>query len=212
MGNSTTITTKDYEKTLKGMTQGKGAVVWDDASKTAMSNFGLTLDEFNSFWAGLLKLPDVKKAADKALAAIKPHGHNYATGGLIRGAGTGTSDSIFMPMMPQGKFASGGMVGAYLSNGEFVVRASKVKKPGVLNFLNKLNYDPSFPVPNNSWGVSGNPTAGMGNITIAPVIHAAPGMDENMIADLASRKAFAMLKDAGYMQNRSIGSSKVVGR
>ena len=51
-----------------------------------------------------------------------------------------------MPMMPQGKFASGGMVGAYLSNGEFVVKASAVKKPGALGFLNSLNYYYTFPV------------------------------------------------------------------
>jgi gas vesicle protein len=46
-----------------------------------------------------------------------------ATGGLIRGVGTGTSDSI----------------PAWLSDGEFVVRAAVVKKPGVLDHLKELN-------------------------------------------------------------------------
>lgn len=45
-----------------------------------------------------------------------------ATGGLVRGAGTGTSDSI--PTM--------------LSNGEYVIKAASVKKLGV-DYLNQLN-------------------------------------------------------------------------
>jgi hypothetical protein len=47
-----------------------------------------------------------------------------ATGGLVRGPGTGVSDSI----------------AARLSNFEYVVRAAVVKQPGVLNLLNTLNY------------------------------------------------------------------------
>lgn len=46
-----------------------------------------------------------------------------ATGGHIAGPGTGTSDSI----------------PAWLSNGEFVVRAAVVKQPGVLDALHSLN-------------------------------------------------------------------------
>ena len=52
--------------------------------------------------------------------------YEYATGGYISGRGTGTSDSI--PAM--------------LSNGEFVIKASSVKKYGT-NFLNAVN-DGSF--------------------------------------------------------------------
>lgn len=48
--------------------------------------------------------------------------YEYATGGYISGKGTGTSDSI--PAM--------------LSNGEFVIKASSVKKYGT-NFLNAVN-------------------------------------------------------------------------
>ncbi len=50
-----------------------------------------------------------------------------AGGGLIRGPGTGTSDSI----------------PARLSDHEFVVRAAVVRQPGVLEFLNELNTDGS---------------------------------------------------------------------
>ena len=54
--------------------------------------------------------------------ALTPPSQQYATGGYISGRGTGTSDSI--PAM--------------LSNGEFVIRASSVKKYGT-NFLNAVN-------------------------------------------------------------------------
>lgn len=52
----------------------------------------------------------------------------FATGGLVRGPGTGTSDSI----------------PAYLSNGEFVVRAAAVRKLGLQN-LEWLNRGLSIP-------------------------------------------------------------------
>jgi hypothetical protein len=51
-----------------------------------------------------------------------------AVGGLIRGPGTGSSDSI----------------PARLSDHEFVVRAAVVRQPGVLEFLNELNADGSL--------------------------------------------------------------------
>ncbi len=51
-----------------------------------------------------------------------------AGGGLIRGPGTSTSDSI----------------PARLSDHEFVVRAAVVRQPGVLDFLNELNADGSL--------------------------------------------------------------------
>lgn len=62
------------------------------------------------------------KAAAQALSRIAFNFGRFAEGGLIKGPGTSTSDSI--PAM--------------LSNGEFVVRADVVKKMGV-NYLNALN-------------------------------------------------------------------------
>lgn len=47
----------------------------------------------------------------------------FALGGLLRGPGTGTSDSI----------------PAWLSTGEYVVRASSVRRPGVLQALEAIN-------------------------------------------------------------------------
>ena len=54
--------------------------------------------------------------------------NSFASGGYVRGPGTGTSDSI----------------PAYLSNGEFVLRAAAVRKYGVdlLYKLNGLRVDP----------------------------------------------------------------------
>jgi len=52
---------------------------------------------------------------------IKPEG-SFATGGLIRGRGTGTSDSIL----------------ARLSNGEYVIRAAAVQRYGV-DFFERIN-------------------------------------------------------------------------
>ena len=70
---------------------------------------------------------------------------NKAAGGLISGPGTGTSDSIFMPMLPKGKYAAG----AYVSTGEYVVRAAAVKQPGVLHLLDQIN-NMKYKVPSMS--------------------------------------------------------------
>lgn len=53
----------------------------------------------------------------------------FAEGGFVSGAGTATSDSI----------------PAWLSNGEFVVKAARVAKPGVLGFLRALNGGMNIP-------------------------------------------------------------------
>lgn len=61
-------------------------------------------------------------------------GLGFASGGLVSGPGTGTSDSI----------------PARLSNGEFVVRASAVRQPGVLDHLTALNEGMGRPVVRGS--------------------------------------------------------------
>jgi hypothetical protein len=55
---------------------------------------------------------------------------NYASGGLLRGPGTGTSDSII------GMYSNGGMV--RVSNGEYIVNADTVSKLGV-PFFDRIN-------------------------------------------------------------------------
>jgi len=49
--------------------------------------------------------------------------HNKATGGLVRGSGTGFTDTFMAP----------------LANNEFVVRSSVVRQPGMLDHLESLN-------------------------------------------------------------------------
>ena len=62
-------------------------------------------------------------AANSSGGSLAPSTAYAASGGLILGPGTGTSDSI----------------PARLSNGEFVVRAAVVRRPGVLEHLVALN-------------------------------------------------------------------------
>lgn len=67
----------------------------------------------------------------------------FADGGVVSGPGTATSDSI----------------AAWLSNGEYVVRAAAVAKPGVLGLLEMLNHGrismPSFGLPKNRFADGG---------------------------------------------------------
>jgi hypothetical protein len=130
----------------------------------------------------------------------------YRRGGLLRGPGTGTSDSIFMPQMSGGRFASG----AYVSTGEYVVNAKATSQPGILGLLDKIN-NQSFNMPaRTSFNASSN-FSGNGMIT-TPVInvYGAAGQDERMIGEIV----MARLSDWTAKQNsqmRAIGTSKVVG-
>lgn len=83
--------------------------------------------------SGILKWPSMPKWLGGSGGASEPVQKN-ATGGLIKGPGTGTSDSIL----------------SRLSNGEFVVRAAAVQKFGVSN-LEAIN---SMRLPSATGGVS----------------------------------------------------------
>ena len=92
----------------------------------------------------------------------------FASGGLIRGPGTGTSDSI----------------PARLSNYEYVVRASVVKQPGVLEMLNTLNYGtpriksiPRFSRFADGGLVDTSATAAGGNANLTATL----GLDEGLL-------------------------------
>ena len=64
----------------------------------------------------------VAEAARLRAQASSSSGSKYASGGYVRGAGSATSDSI----------------PAWLSNGEFIIRAAAVRKYGV-DFLRAIN-------------------------------------------------------------------------
>jgi hypothetical protein len=68
-----------------------------------------------------------------------------AAGGIVRGAGTSTSDSI----------------PARLSNGEYVVKASAVKAPGVKELLDKINYGTASVLMKAQGGFIGRLMGGM---------------------------------------------------
>jgi len=115
-----------------------------DATKSALADFFANgaegaanfKEKFQQMVAGVLSalknlVGEMMAAAimKKALALFGEGGEVaaatavVATGGLIRGPGTGTSDSIL----------------ARLSNKEFVVRAAMVEQPGVLDHLRSIN-------------------------------------------------------------------------
>jgi hypothetical protein len=76
-------------------------------------------------------------AAETSLNKAKAKGKSM--GGLIKGPGTGTSDSI----MARVGYASGGIIG--VSNNEYIVKAASVQKYGV-GFMNAVNNQQLSPV------------------------------------------------------------------
>lgn len=102
-------------------------------------------------------------------------GNSFATGGYVSGPGTGTSDSIR----------------AWLSNGEFVMRAAAVRKYG-LDFLYKLNglrMDPrkaKLGMPAFATGglvSTANRSASIGNAVPAMVPLSMPGKSFDLVID-----------------------------
>jgi TP901 family phage tail tape measure protein len=75
-----------------------------------------------------IKVTNAKTALDAAKKKL-------AGGGLIKGPGTGTSDSILGMVAPG--FADGGMP-IRVSNGEYIIKADTVQKYGI-NFMDNLN-------------------------------------------------------------------------
>lgn len=100
----------------------------------------------------------------------------FATGGLIKGAGTGTSDSIM----------------ARVSNGEYVVSADAVSKygPGMLNAINNK----TFSMPNRNYALASsskisdaiNSSTEIGGNTIH--VYPPVGADANQVAQLVMGK------------------------
>ena len=72
-----------------------------------------------------------------------------AMGGLIKGPGTGTSDSI----MAKVGYANGGFIG--VSNNEYIVKAASVQKYGV-GFMDAVNNQKLSPVSTNTSSSTGN--------------------------------------------------------
>jgi hypothetical protein len=116
-----------------------------------------------------VRVTNAKVALDKARAKGK------SMGGLIKGPGTTTSDSI----MARVGYASGGLIG--LSNNEYVVKAATVQKYGV-GFMDAINNQKISPVDTSTASSSGNTV-----YNIDMTINAANG-NANDIADQVIRK------------------------
>ena len=131
--------------------------VWDRVKSAASSTgdfiakvFKDSLSGIGSFFKSVIgffdRLLDKAAAVGRAIkgvggtqdtAASGGGGSGFARGGAVRGPGTGTSNSI----------------SAWLSNGEFVVRAAAVRRLG-LSSMNALNrgHAPGFSIGDSSMG------------------------------------------------------------
>ena len=151
------------------------------------------------------------KKAIGAWYASTPDGtsiKSYKDGGLLSGPGTGTSDSIYMPSLPKGKYASG----AYVSNGEFIVNANAVRQPGVLPLLEKIN-NMQYSVPSQS-KISGTQAMSRQDspsyVTLNQYITATDGMDTTALANMIVRKAEAVIGNKAKVNIKMVGESKSI--
>ncbi len=106
----------------------------------------------------------------------------YAAGGLVKGPGSGTSDSI----------------SARLSNGEFVMRASAVRAYGV-DFMNSLNEQRGVPMSMSNMTATSNPANGG-----AQMVYLSPE-DRKLLQDATNRPV------ALYTSNRVIAETANAG-
>jgi TP901 family phage tail tape measure protein len=117
---------------------------------------------------------------------------SYKDGGLLSGPGTGTSDSIYMPMMPKGKYASG----AYVSNGEFVVSAQAVRQPGILPLLERIN-NMQYSVPQSNFQAAGFNVGSGSTINLTQNIYPSDGMNtESFVRQVVTMTKQAIGQDA----------------
>jgi TP901 family phage tail tape measure protein len=129
-----------------------------------------------------------------------------ALGGLIRGPGTPTSDSIYMPSLGSGKFASG----AYVSTGEYVVNAAAVNQPGILNTLERIN-SKSYSVPKSNFNAE-MPDRSSGSGPVVNITNNINGYDGdiNQLSDLVTRKTITAIKSIDSINGKMVGSNKNV--
>ena len=129
-----------------------------------------------------------------------------ALGGLIKGPGTPTSDSIYMPSLGSGKFASG----AYVSTGEYVVNAAAVNQPGILNTLERIN-SKSYSVPKSNFN-AGMPDRSSGAGAVINITNNINGYDGdiNQLSEIVTRKTITAIKTIDSINGKMNGSSKNV--
>ena len=128
---------------------------------------------------------------------------SYKDGGLLSGPGTGTSDSIYMPMMPKGKYASG----AYVSNGEFVVNAQAVRQPGILPLLERIN-NMQYSVPQSNFQAAAFNVGSGSTINLTQNIYPSDGMNtESFVRQVVTMTKQAIGQDA-KLNAKMIGAKR----
>ena len=114
---------------------------------------------------------------------VGPAGNRWATGGSIWGPGTGTSDSIL----------------AWLSNGEFVVRAAVANKyRGLLEHLNAMG---TLPMPGFASG---------GNVGVSSILDNQARSVQKLISGFAPRMSLAINTTAMPNQQVMVADPEVV--
>lgn len=130
---STTQQRVSSEASLKTSVDNAAATVQNSASRAAGSAASSGGGIAPMGYVGMgLSLVSMFKKADGGL--IPTYATGGDTNGLIRGAGTGTSDSILTYLANRGQFIR-------TSNGEYIIKKDTVDKVGV-PFLDKLNQNP----------------------------------------------------------------------
>jgi hypothetical protein len=178
------------EGKYKKITSGNKKGYLDDASKDAVVlDNKLQPGQFFSYAGFDYKVGTDYKAVriGKTVKAVENDPY-HATGGLIKGPGNGTSDSIWMPGA-LGKAKTG----AYVSNGEFVTRASSVSSigAGAMELMNKFGVNGligaalgklKFNTPTNGFQMHDTQSSSNGTINLTQNIYGTPGMDMDAFA------------------------------
>ena len=135
-------------------------------------------------------------------AAASNSGH--ASGGLIKGIGTGTSDSILAKLTG---FSRGGAPSIRVSNGEYVIQASTVKQLGV-PMLNALNSG-RFHIPSNSNSFM-TQKSHAGAIEIINNIYPSPDMNMDQLVHKVTAATVSALGQTSKVNAKMVGVNRSI--
>ena len=223
LGGKTAATAVAIETETKYKMDSKKKGFLDDASKAAVvKDNKLSPGQFFTY-AGMDYKVDssgnaVRIGKHKDISTVDPTTGlpRNANGGLIKGPGTGTSDSIFMP----GAFgrAAGG---AFVSNGEFVTKASSVSSIGAeaMNLMNKFGVNGligsalgklKFNTPTNGLQMHDTRSQSNGTIYLTQNIYGTPGMDMDAFAKKVVDMSVKAIGQGAKIETKMYGASRTV--
>ena len=195
LGGKTAATAVAIDTETKYKMDSKKKGFLDDASKAAVvSDNKLSPGQYFTY-AGMDYKVDsngnaVRIGKHKDISTVDPVTGlpKKANGGLIKGPGNATSDSIYMPgAMGQAKS------GAFVSNGEFVTRSSSVSSIGAdaMQLMNQFGINGligaalsklKFNTPNAGFNTHNTNSGTNGTINLTQNIYGTPGMDMDAFA------------------------------